>query len=96
MHRQDRQPYGLQTEGTVSDFKVEMLEIEGRGDLAYVRGTYSITVRPPGASGPTKDTGKCIEIWRKQADGSWKVIRDIFKSDLPTQGAAGRAPGKIH
>jgi ketosteroid isomerase-like protein len=82
------------TEGTVSDFKVEMLEIEGRGDLAYVRGTYSMTATPAGASGPTKDTGKYIEIWRKQADGSWKVIRDIFNSDLPTQGAAGRAPVK--
>jgi ketosteroid isomerase-like protein len=78
------------TEGTVSDFKVEMLEIEGRGDLAYVRGTYSMTVTPRGASGPTKDTGKYIEIWRKQADGSWKVIRDIFNSDLPT---TGRHPG---
>jgi ketosteroid isomerase-like protein len=76
------------TEGTVSDFKVEMLEIEGRGDLAYVRGTYSMTVAPPGASGPTKDTGKYIEIWRKQADGSWKVIRDIFNSDLQTPTAA--------
>jgi len=81
------------TEGVVSDFKVQMVEIEGRGDLAYVRGIYSMTVTPPGASGPTKDTGKYIEIWRKQADASWKVIRDIFSSDLPTNGAAGTAPG---
>lgn len=71
------------TEGTEVDFKVDMLEIEGRGDLAYVRGTYSETVTRPGADTPTKDTGKYIEIWRKQPDGSWKVIRDIWNSDLP-------------
>ena len=82
------------TEGTVSDFRVEMLEIEGRGDLAYVRGTYSMTVTRPGASGPIKDTGKYIEIWRKQSDASWKVIRDIFSSDLPTHGTVDMAPAK--
>jgi len=71
-------------EGEISSFKIEMLEIEGRGDLAYVRGTYSMTVTVPGATGPTQGTGKYIEIWRKHADGSWKVIRDIFNSDLPT------------
>ena len=37
----------------------------------------------PGATEPINDTGKYIEIWRKQADGSWRVIRDIFNSDLP-------------
>jgi ketosteroid isomerase-like protein len=82
------------TEGTVSDFKIEMLEIEGRGDLAYVRGTYSMAVTLPGASEPTKNTGKYIEIWRKQADGTWKVIRDIFNSDMPTPAPPAPAPAK--
>jgi len=68
---------------SMTDFKVELVEIEGRGDLAYVRGKYSMMFTPPGASEPLKDTGKYIEIWRKQADGSWKVIRDIYNSDLP-------------
>ena len=68
---------------SMTDFKVGLVEVEGRGDLAYVRGKYSMSVIPPGASEPIKDTGKYIEIWRKQADGSWKVIRDIYNSDLP-------------
>jgi ketosteroid isomerase-like protein len=29
------------------------------------------------------DSGKYIEIWRKQSDGTWKLVRDIFNSDLP-------------
>ena len=69
------------------DLRVEPIEIEGRGDLAYVRGRYSIVVTPPG--GPEqRDAGKYIEIWRKQADGTWKMTRDISTSDLPAAPAA--------
>lgn len=68
---------------SISDFKPELLEIEGYGDLAYVRGTYSMAITLPGATTPIKDSGKYMEIWRKQADGSWKATRDIFNSDLP-------------
>jgi uncharacterized protein (TIGR02246 family) len=65
-----------------SNFQVQILEIEGRGDLAYDRGTYSETVTPAGAA-PIEDHGKYLTIFRKQADGSWKCVRDIFNSDLP-------------
>jgi uncharacterized protein (TIGR02246 family) len=66
----------------VSSFQVEILEIEGRGDLAYTRGTYSMTLTPAGGP-PIQDRGKYVEILRKQADGSWKILRDIYNSDLP-------------
>ena len=29
------------------------------------------------------DTGKYVVVFRKQADGAWKVAADIFNSDLP-------------
>ena len=36
------------------------------------------------ASGkPVQDRGKYVEIFKKQADGTWKVIVDIWNSDLP-------------
>jgi len=41
-----------------------------------------MTMTPEG-SDPIDDTGKYLEIWKKQADGGWKVVRDIFNSDLP-------------
>jgi uncharacterized protein (TIGR02246 family) len=66
----------------VSNFQMKSLEIEGRGDLAYDRGTYSVTVTPAGAA-PIQNRGKYLTIYRKQADGSWKVQRDIWNSDLP-------------
>ena len=37
------------------------------------------------ASGKTvSDKGKYLTVWKKQPDGSWKVLLDIYNSDLPT------------
>jgi ketosteroid isomerase-like protein len=33
------------------------------------------------------DRGKLIEVFRKQADGSWKTVADMFNSDLPAPAA---------
>jgi ketosteroid isomerase-like protein len=74
----------------LSNFQEQSLEIEGQGDLAYDRGTYSMTVTPPGAA-PIEDRGKYLTICRKQADGSWKVARVMFNSDLPLPAPEKRA-----
>jgi len=58
-------------------------EVDGRGDLAFVRSSYRMTMEIPGAPGPVTDEGKFVEIRRKQADGRWLVAVDIFNSNLP-------------
>lgn len=66
----------------VKDFVAKSIEIEGYGDLAYHRGTVTFTmVMPDGKE--VKESGKFIEIYRKQADGSWLMTRDMFNSDTP-------------
>jgi uncharacterized protein (TIGR02246 family) len=78
----------------LSNFQSQSLEIEGRGDLAYDRGTYSVTVTPVGAA-PIDVRGKYLTILRKQADGSWKIQRDMWNSDLPpTAPTKPAAPAK--
>src|SRR5262245_27089173 len=67
----------------ITAFKASNVKVEVRNDLAYVLGTYTMTLAPPGASGPVNDTGKYVEIRRKQSDGSWRIAVDIFNSDLP-------------
>jgi ketosteroid isomerase-like protein len=64
-------------------FKQTIVEAEGTADLAYVRGTYEMTMQLPGSTTPVTDTGKVIGVWRKQADGSWTVVRVAWNSDLP-------------
>ena len=65
-------------------FKANNVIVDGRDDLAYVVGTYTMTIVPPGAPGPINDSGKYVEIRRKQSDGSWLITVDIFNSNLPT------------
>jgi ketosteroid isomerase-like protein len=65
----------------ITSLKFEIQDIEGRGDLAYVRGAYELTLAPPGAAAPSW-TGKHRDL--EEADGrQLKSIRDIFSSDLP-------------
>jgi uncharacterized protein (TIGR02246 family) len=67
---------------TVS-WEVNKVEVARSGDLAYVMGVYQIA--PKDAQGkPLADRGKMVEVWKKQADGKWKTVADIFNSDLPT------------
>jgi ketosteroid isomerase-like protein len=65
----------------MTEFKLMPDEIGGTGDLAYVRGRYAIVVIPPGAKVAVADTGKYLEVSRRQADGTWLMIADIFNSD---------------
>jgi ketosteroid isomerase-like protein len=48
--------------------------ISSSGDLGYTIGAYEI-VRS-GENAGVVATGKYVTIWKKQADGSWKVIFD--------------------
>jgi ketosteroid isomerase-like protein len=66
----------------VTSMEVGVDHIEGQGDMAYVRGRYSMTIEPEGAPGPIEDRGKFIEIRKRQPDGTWPLAADIFNSDL--------------
>lgn len=51
------------------------------GDVAVEEGSFALQYA--GADGkPIDDTGKYIVIW-KRTDAGWKVVRDIFNTDLP-------------
>jgi len=67
----------------LSDFKHEIVEVDGRGDLAYVRGNYSLTIAAAGRTPAISDHGKYLEIRRRGADGRWLTTLDIFNSDVP-------------
>jgi len=54
------------------------------GDLAFARGTGASKSTPkvPGAA-VIDDKGKWVSVYRRQSDASWKIIVDIWNSDLP-------------
>lgn len=71
-----------------NDFKLGLTTIQGSGDAAYVQGTCSMTLTPPGAPAPVADHGKWLVGARKQPDGSWRGAVVIFNSDLPATAPA--------
>jgi uncharacterized protein (TIGR02246 family) len=67
-------------------FEIAPDMIEGRGDLAYNMGHYRFTAVPKEKNAPgIADEGKFVEILKKQPDGSWKYIVDIYNSNLAPQ-----------
>jgi uncharacterized protein (TIGR02246 family) len=56
------------------------VEVARSGDLAYENGTYDFVTT--GKNGKTSDEkGKYLVIWKKQADGAWKVAVDMDNSN---------------
>jgi ketosteroid isomerase-like protein len=57
-------------------------EISTSGELGYTFGSNEVNlINATGVRTTTK--GKYVTIWRKQSDGSWKVVVDITNSDGP-------------
>jgi uncharacterized protein (TIGR02246 family) len=65
------------------------IEVAKSGDLGYTQGTYTMTTTDPKTKKPVTHKGKFVEVYKKQADGTWKVVADMSSSDLPLP-----APGK--
>ena len=50
-------------------------------DLAYETGKVVLTIHPEGAAATTA-TAKYVVVWKKQADGTWKLQLDMW-NNLP-------------
>ena len=50
------------------------------GDLGFTAGTYEDSFKGPDGK-LVKEKGKYVCTWRKEKDGTWKAIHDIWNSD---------------
>ena len=58
------------------------IEISDGGDMAYTMGYYRAVMM--GEDGNlTQEPGKWVSIWKKQADGQWRIVVDIYNTDIP-------------
>jgi ketosteroid isomerase-like protein len=69
-------------------FQSTRAEASKGGDFVYTIGTYSMTMSNPRDKKPITDNGKYLTVFKKQPDGSWKMVADMLNSDLPLPGAA--------
>jgi len=59
----------------------DRIQVAKSGELGFTSGKYQMTFNDP-AGKQMSDKGKYVTVWKKQSDGSWKVLLDIFNSDL--------------
>ena len=51
------------------------------GELAYQRGRFVVEATPRNGGETTRTTGNFMRIYRRDADGAWFMVRDMFNSD---------------
>jgi ketosteroid isomerase-like protein len=62
--------------------RLETERLETSGDLAVEIGRYILTIKPEGTN-PVEAKGKYIVVLRRQPDGAWKAMADMFSSNAP-------------
>jgi ketosteroid isomerase-like protein len=72
-------------------------DISASGDLGYTSGTYEFRSKDKDGK-PTVAAGKYTSIWKKQEDGSWKVVLDMGnasgkRSNLTAEARSGQVRG---
>jgi ketosteroid isomerase-like protein len=77
----------VQLPGFALQWSPTKANMSASGDLGYTAGSYAFTTNDA-AGKPAIERGKYIEVWRKQSDGSWKCIEDMFNADTPPAATA--------
>jgi len=75
------------TPGVSLSLQLTKVEVSRGGDLAYCSGTYTGTMNDPKGK-PVTDKGKYVVVYKKQPDGKWKCVADIWNTDLPAPAPA--------
>jgi ketosteroid isomerase-like protein len=53
------------------------------GDLAFQRGTFTVAATPKAGGNTTRVGGTFMRIYKRQANGEWRMVRDMFNTDQP-------------
>ena len=69
----------------MKDIAFTTIEVGGSGDTAYEIGKTKVRIQPEGQAAII-DSTKYLVIWKRQADGMWKVQVDIWNFSAPMAG----------
>jgi uncharacterized protein (TIGR02246 family) len=68
----------------VTALKLSTEDVITTGDYAIETGSYDRTLQPKTGKA-IHDVGKYVVVWKRQGDGSWKLVREIYNTDLPAK-----------
>jgi ketosteroid isomerase-like protein len=69
----------------LANYRTSSLELSEKenfvgGDWAVEFGHFSWTLRPTNGSAAVLDHGTYMQVWKRQADGSWRFAREVWNS----------------
>jgi uncharacterized protein (TIGR02246 family) len=67
----------FQTPGFSISWNTASVVVSRSGDLAYATGTNRVTFNGPDGK-PVAVEGKAVTVWRKEREGVWKCVIDIW------------------
>ena len=65
------------------NWQTTKVEVSEAGDLGFASGTYEVTLNDEEGK-PVSEQGKWVSVYKKQTDGTWKCVTDIWNSDQPS------------
>ena len=72
----------IETPGVELRFEIVRAEVSSAGDLGWTLSIAEITIERPDGP-PDGDRVRDFHVWKKQPDGSWRVVVDMWNSALP-------------
>ena len=65
------------------DIQIAKVEVSKAGDLGYAQGTFTQKATNPKTKKVESRDGKWVTVFKKETDGSWKAVSDIFNFSGP-------------
>jgi uncharacterized protein (TIGR02246 family) len=65
------------------------------GNQAFHRASVSIVIVPKKKGEPIKDEARVLMVWRREADGAWKITHQIWNSMQPVGSGTNRYISKM-
>jgi ketosteroid isomerase-like protein len=68
--------------GYANNSRLVASAVSAAADLGYTRGTYESPMLDRGGK-PVVERGKWVSVWKRETDGTWRIVLDIFNTDSP-------------
>jgi len=76
-------------DGYVLKWTPRAADVARSGDMGWTWGEYTLAAK--GGGGESLSWGKYVNVWKKNADGEWKVVADIGNDSPPPDSASKEA-----
>jgi len=78
---------GFKGAGSDPNFSLSLqttsVDVSKGGDLGYVRGSYMVHQTAAKTKKATMEKGNYVLVYKKQADGTWKIVADTAIPEAP-------------